>query len=260
MGVDLLDIMFRLEKAFHVRLNREDFQLPPEPGSKMPRYRTKVRDLYQIVIEKRSQQKARRGSAGLDGRALEEVCWALATVLDVPRERIGGDDSLTELIPEPARNRSWRQLKRRLQLELPDLKIPRTLYQVVWWSSAVAVTLIAYGTLWVTFPHESNDVAGIVVRLVVCAVFCTPIGAVLAGLLTTSHAWHFVEFPEGLQTVRDLAHSVLALNRKHFVELCESDPDDDVWESLRFIVADVLAVDPAEVAKEADLFEDLGAE
>ncbi len=60
--------------------------------------------------------------------------------------------------------------------------------------------------------------------------------------------------------MRDLAKSVLALSRKHFVELCQSDSDDDVWDSLRFIIADVLAVDAGRVTKEADLVKDLRAE
>ena len=260
MGMDFVDIMMRLEESFDIRLENEDFQEPPEPGSKTPRLRTTVGDLYEIVREKRSRDTPRRASASLEDKALKEVHQGLAAVLDVPHEQIERDGSLEELIAEPVRNRLWRRLKRQLRMKLPSLKPRHKWYLVASWSSAFVTASIAFSALLLTEPHDSESMASFVVGLVICTAISIAISQVFVEVLVTLPVWPFVEFPQGLQTVGDLAQSILALNRTHFVELCGSDPDDDIWESLRFIIADVLAVDPDQVTKDADLIRDLGAD
>jgi hypothetical protein len=130
---------------------------------------------------------------------------------------------------------------------------------VIWWSAFSAVTLISFSAILLAGPYAWESSASFLVGLLTCTLVSMAISSVFTGLLLSSPIWRFVEFPQGLQSVGDLAQSVLALNRKHFVELCESDPDDDVWESIRFIIADALAVDLEQVTKEADLFKDLDA-
>lgn len=263
MGIDFVDIMFRIETAFDIRLDTEDFQTPPEPGSKIPRFRTKVGDLYEIVLERRSRDKAPQPSAGLADRALEEVRQALAAVLDIPHEQIGENDSLEELLPQPRRNRLWRTLKKHLRMDLMSLKPRGKWYGPVWLTSFVAMISIAVTMqsvlLWSMLQQDYVIDCLLAILWMIAVISTVIISAILTNALLALPVWFTWEVPKGLQTVGDLAQSVLALNRGRFVELCGSDPDDDAWESLRFIIADALAVDLKQVTKEADLFKDLGA-
>lgn len=67
--------------------------------------------------------------------------------------------------------------------------------------------------------------------------------------------------PPEVRAVERLAKTHLARNRRHYVGKCqEADSDEDVWHTLRVIIADALAVDVKEVTREADLVRDRGAD
>lgn len=215
------------------------------------------------MLDKRGQRKARQPSASLEDRALEEVRLVLATVLDVPGERIGENVSLEELLPQPRRNRLWRTLKKHLRMNLMSLKARGKWYGPAWLTSFVAMISIAVTMqsvlFWSMLRQDVVIDSLLAILWIVAVVLTVAVSAILTNALLALPIWFTWEVPKGLHTVGDLSQSVLALNRDHFVELCGSDPDDDVWESLRFIIADALAVDPELVTKEANLFKDLGA-
>ncbi len=66
------------------------------------------------------------------------------------------------------------------------------------------------------------------------------------------------ELPKHLQTVGGLAKAVLAKNfAKLSAEVADCDRNE-VWESVRILIADQLGVDPEMVTKEARFVADLG--
>ena len=206
MGLDLLDIAYRIEKSFGIRFDVRELLgdwtgEPPPLGPSI-----KVGDVYNLILEKRKALNLPEGAGQLELLALADVRLALSRVLNVPPETIRPEDRLSRLLPLDQRRRQWRRLRRQFK-GLGPLRARR-------WG------------------------------------FC----------LSGRFVWPD-RIPPEVRTVERLAKTHLARNRRHYVDKCQqADSDEDVWYTLRVIIADALAVDVKEVTREADLVRDLGAD
>ncbi len=258
MGLDSVDLVFRIRKNFDVELSPQDFQDPPAPGSKRPTLRTTVGDLYEVVVSKRALLDLPPPENHLKEAAITDVCRTLAEVTEIPEEAIGLDDRLEEFLPRKGRRRMWRRMGRTLKVKLPPLVADRPWYRITWW-------LIFGGTftatcVWLVWLLRQSDDPWLSIMLSVPLglVSGLMVAAATAGVVMYLPWWPLRGIPRGMITIEHLAQFVLACNRKYYVELCGSDSNEDIWPSLQAIVADVLDVDLGEVTKEADLIKDLG--
>ena len=251
---DPLDVMFRLERAFGIRLKREDSLPKPAQGVRLARLRTRVGELYELVTEKRSELPRREPKADLFQTALTEIREALASVLERTPESIRPDDRLEELLPRGPRRGLWRRLDRRLgKQELPWLHAEGRWYPIVWWMSFLVSALVAAGLLGGILLLCRWSIGWTLAAVALLWLVWLLLGLAGSGWILSWRCWPIREFPYGIVTVRDLAQVVLALNRHHYVEVCEGDPDDDVWTSLRVIAAYLTGLKLEQVTEQTDL-------
>jgi hypothetical protein len=251
---DPLDVMFRLERAFGIRLKREDSLPKPTEGVRLVRFRMRVGELYDLVTERRKELPRREPKADLFRTALTEVREALASVLERAPDSIRPDDRLEELLPPRPRRGLWRRLDRRLgKRELPWLHAEGCWYPIVWWISFLVSALAPAGLLGATLLLCSWTIKSTGLLLVPLFPIWLVLGLAGTGWILSWRGWPIRELPYGIVTVRDLAQVFLALNRHHYVEVCEGDPDDDVSTSLRVIAAYLTGLKLEEVTEQTDL-------
>ncbi len=136
---------------------------------------------------------------------------------------------------------------------LPPLRRP----PIVGWLLAV----VAIGLAWLcTFgPRNPEWVLTQPAVAMICLFFIGPLAAffgVVGFWLTTPLA---VVWDRKFQTVGELARAVTAINYSDPPRTQNQWSDEQIWSTLRQIVADILAVAPERVTREARFVEDLGA-
>ncbi len=251
---DPLDVMFWLERAFGIRLNREDSLPKPAEGVRLFRFRTRVGELYELVTEKRKEFPRREPKADLFQTALTDIREALGSVLERAPDSIRAHDRLEELLPRGPRRGLWRRLDRRLgKQELPWLHPAGCWYPIVWWISFLVSSLVPAGLLGTVLFLCGWSIGWALAALTFLWLVWLLLGLTGTVWILSWRSWPIREFPYGIVTVRDLAQVVLGLNRHHYVEVCEGDPDDDVWTSLRVIAAYLTGLELEEVTEQTDL-------
>ncbi len=256
MGIDLLDIAFRIEKSFGVRFDVRELLgdwtgEPPPLGPSI-----KVGDVYELILEKRKALNLPEGAGRLESLALADVRLALSRVLDVSPDTIRPEDRLSRLLPLKQRRRQWRRLRRQLK-GLGPLKRRRTAFRGARWGGLFAVMGIAIVGLGYTGILPVGHPAWWIAWPVL----------VLSGYVGGAFALNALgdlgmakRIPWEARTVELLARTHLARNRRSYLDRGGTDSDEDVWYTLQVIIADALAVDVKEVTREADLVRDLGAD
>src|SRR5690348_15122595 len=105
MGIDLLDITFRIEKAFNVKLSLKDY-------SDLARDRDiVVGELYELILSKMHLRDVGRSSIRLNERLWSQMRTALHLATATPPERIELGLRLETLFPRETRRDRWRSLR-----------------------------------------------------------------------------------------------------------------------------------------------------
>jgi hypothetical protein len=122
----------------------------------------------------------------------------------------------------------------------------------------VAVAALALAWTCTFGPENPAWVCAKPALAMACLFFIGPLAAffgVVGVWLTTPLA---VVWRPDIPTVGDLARAVVATN---YGDPAERRPwsEEQIWNTLRQIIADVLGVDPAQVTREARFVDDLGA-
>jgi len=257
MGLDFVELTMRVKESFGVDVEPEDFRLDSDAPSGKQNLRTTVGDLLEVILRKRQSLARREGDVGLRELAVADVRRALAEVLERPVDAIAPHGQLESLVDKHRRRAIWRRLARRLRKRLPRLELEYVSERAVWWTICLLLTAAtaAAGIWWI-----SDDPGGSVSRwlafIMISAAASLP-GALGAAAFVSLPWWLRRRLPKHVASVEDLGAAVLGLNRDRYVHE-HGDRDDDVWPSLRILVADVLDVPVERVTLDADLIRDLG--
>jgi hypothetical protein len=246
MGVDLLDIGFRIEKKFHVSVSKDDLVGLLRDND------VTAGDLYELILTKLHLQDVGRHDLGLNFRLWSEMQSTLQSVTAAPREQIELNSPLETLFPRGTRREMWDELRRACPYRIAELDYPHVVRYVALIVTA-AVVLIEAQRVW--------KIPGVnwfwpLLGLLGCWAFgetYLKILSICAPLRT--------RLPRGMKTVKDLCRAVLAAN---YEAICQgtdvtiNQPSLAAWEQLVEILAFVLAVDPDTITFRSRLVRDLG--
>jgi acyl carrier protein len=246
MGIDYLDIKFRIEKVFGITVTNEEFV------GLIQDHDVTVGELYDFVLRKTRLHDVARHDLRLSYRLWEEMQRVVHAVTQVPRERIELQTPMEFLFPPESRRVQWDALREASPYRIRELDYPK----FVRWTGfvlAAAVVLIEVSRLWrMAGVNWVWPVLGILGIWMVSETYLK---------LLTICAPLRNRLPSGMTTVKELCRSVLASN---YEAICKdvAIPMDDrclaVWEQLTQILVDVLGVDRGEITFRSRMIRDLG--
>lgn len=246
MGLDILDIQFRIEKTFDIKLSGGDFT-----GLVRDRDIT-VGDLYKVVLRKIHLRDVARHDIRLNYRLWREVQGVLESVTKTPRERIELKTPLETLFPRETRREAWDALRSACPHRIRELEYPKIVGRLGF-TLAVAVVLIEHFRIW----------------LIAGAIWLWPVLGALGIWMVAETYLKLLSicaplrnrFPSGMITVKDLCRAVLATNYEDLCTDVEIPLDERclvVWEQLRGVLSDALGVDAERITFRSRLIGDLG--
>jgi acyl carrier protein len=231
MGLDMVELVVRVEETFHITIKDEEAEKITTVGA-----------LYECVLGKLGETEV---TGCLSLAAFHRLRRALMSRFAVPRNSVRLEARVTDLIPPRARREQWRRLGEELGLKLPRLARPRWLAYGIFLAPLVALGAVAVSSARGSFESPSAR-----------SLFA---GAILfwasAALLTAPFA---TRIPSDCLTVRGLTGTLLNLNFGALTEDKQRWSKLEVWEVLQAIIVDELGVTPEQVKPGARFIEDLG--
>lgn len=247
MGLDLLDIQFRIEKTFGVKLSNEDYTALMRNGDIL------VGDLYNLLLKKMQLYDTARYDIPLNFRLWEEIQRVLQSVTGVPLERIELKTRLDALFPRQTRRAAWETLRDACPYRLGKLDYPGVVRGAGFGLAAGMVVVEQFPIWQMAGVNWLWPVLGILGIWMVSETYlkmlwiCAPLRN---------------RFPSRMATVKDLCRAVLATN---YEEICRNTeiPLDDrclvVWRQLTEILVAALGIDADAITFHSRMFRDLGA-
>ena len=250
MGLDLLDITFRIEKTLGVSLSEDDFRELVRDRDVM------VGDLYDLVLKKLHLRDVARYDLRLNYALWAELQGVIHTVTKVPLERVELQTPLESLFPQKTRRAAWETFRDACPYRVRSLDYP-SVVRVFGFSLAVSMVLIEQFQIW--------QVPGLMWLWPLLGLFGMWMLIETYAKVLRLLAPFRNRFPSGMATVKDLCRAVLARNYEDVCHACYDTaiPLDErslaVWKQLTGILVDALGVDADEVTFRSRLFRDLGA-
>ena len=243
MGLDLIDIQFRLEKVFQLELNEEFWQevheLTQQESGTPPRDVT-VGQIRDVLVRRLKSQGRLQGSKGIVEANLNEVVTKLRSRYS--HWQVTPEADFCSLHGRPLCRADWPELGELFRVDMPAICWSGLTLLVVVFVPLMSLVVLA---LWqpADLPWGYTATAAL---------------AVLSALILWRLKGESKRFPPQIRTVQDLADHVL-------LQRCEGNPvaewpEDLVWFMLREILVDGLGVDHDEVIPSATLIHDLGAD
>jgi hypothetical protein len=248
MGLDLLDITYRLEESLGVEIEQTDFEGIVRDRDVL------VGDLYNLILAKLDLRDVGRYHYGLNAALWEAVRDRVAEVSQQPAETIEPATPLAALFPRKERRDRWAALRESSPLRIPELDYP---VAVRYTAAGLALGMVAvdYLKIWQFAAARWLWPLLAILGLWMLAETHFKVMAMLRPFRTA--------FPRQMQTMKDLCRQVLALNYADIHRQAELPADPrcgEVWETLVSVLAEVLAVEPEEIGFHSRLVHDLGAE
>ncbi len=233
MGLDLVEIMIRVEERFGISIPDEEV-----PGL------LSAGHLHDVVVH---ELFGRRVSGCPTRAAFYRLRRGLVSVLGVERRSVRPSTAIAELIPRRSRRRTWKLLRQELALNLPPLLQPDSVIagRFVWACAAVTATACLLGIVIGWRPAIGLGLLSVVVTALV--------GYAVSTRLATLPWLDY-------QTVGGLAEGVVRHNYEAFAAAEPStDQYDEVWEAIRDVVAISVGVKREKISRGSRFVEDLGA-
>lgn len=257
MGIDLLDIAFRIEKKFGLRLESDYFKyalVPPldDAGFIVPGADIPVRKLLELIC-----QRVAATQTGFEKlvRRRQEVCQALHECFGVDLNSITPDNHLEDLIPKTNRRKHWSQLGKTLDRKLPGLVRP----EAARWLLMASATGVTFFVVTATRARpDSKHILTSAFELSFCSAafwLFVPRDRIPPTCRTVEHLIRFTESDEAVLIASKNAETARkSLPPPHVWT------DEAVYLALRKILADALDVDEKDITLDSKLFRDLGCE
>ena len=246
MGIDFLDIRFRIEKAFGVVVSPEDWE------SIYRKRDIAVGDLYGLIQAKLNLSDLTRNDIGLNYHLWGEVQQTFHRVTGAPAEEIELGTPLESLFPKPTRRETWNTLRETCPYHVRELDYPKAVRRVGFLLAA-GVVMIEQFPIWQIPMAKWLWLALGLIGLWMISETYVKILKIFAPYRTA--------FPSRMATVKDLCRAILATNYREVCERAQIAYDRRslaVWEQLVQILVDALGVDPDEVTFRRGLIRDLG--
>lgn len=244
MGVDLLDLAFRIEKAFGLKLERGFFlnivdkhqPMWREPGQ--PRPDITVGQIYDEILEQlRCQNRLGTPDKDFEQSLRDTVLRELQARYPLRKRTL--QTATWELWLYPVTIQDWRSLGEVLGVQLPALVDRRIRVGIIGGLVISLIPLVVackYGNSLLYLPLAVSG---------------------LLGVIWLRQRKPMEPIPRDVGTIGSLVDFVV------FERMQKSDqgwPENLVWNQLRRIVSEVLGVDEGEVTATSRLVQDLGAE
>lgn len=240
MGIDLLDISFRVERTFGIRMSRQDFQSVFSAGT--------VGSLYAYLLYRLDQNEWPRGCVGVP--VFYQLRRALVELFGTSEGHITPCRKLDEIIPVRERRLNWRRLRAALDLPLPSLCRPFWMHRLICYGSLGLCLLAILGFF---LGNPARDPFWLWFGLLIG-------GAVKYGaayILTLPCA---VCIPPSCSTVKSLIKTILRSDYGRMAARARMWHEHEVWHALVPILVEALNVKPEQVVIDAHLINDLGAD
>ena len=231
MGLGLVELMMDVEDAFGVRI-------PDDRAGTI----VTVGDLHDCLVDMKAELQLSPDTC-LSAATFFRIRRAFCGLLSLAPGAVHPRTDLESTLPKSGRRQFWERLREELNLDIPPLLRPGWLVCV----SIVAVLFAGSAAgYWAdhTFGRALAVVAGFaaVVVAAVCAALATAPAAV--------HLGH------GCRTFRQMSQHVLAHNHAALATAIRSWNADEMWDSLRVIVAEELGLEVEDVVR-TTRFEDI---
>lgn len=230
MGIDFLDIIFRLERNLKIELVRQELDLSAQ---------LTVGEFYEQIL---SRVELCERSGCKSSAMFYRLQRGMVEVYGLSEKEIGPPVKLKEIIPLKRRRRKWRKLAKTLGLSLPSLCRP-------WWIPGIAFMSLGLGFCAVFFGKLIGEENSLLIFL------ATILFALVAIVGSRPLAWHF---PDNCQTVRGLVYELLAANGDKLWLSSQGWTKRDVWDLLVATITSVTGTPPERVTRSALLFSELG--
>jgi acyl carrier protein len=248
MGLDFLDLTFRIERVFDVKMSEEDF------SGLMRNRDIAVGDIYEFLLKKLNLRDVGRYDLRLNEYLWSQMRSALHSASETPFEQIQLGIALEEIFPRDMRRARWKALREICPYRVRELDYSRFI-RLAGFLLATTVVLLEQFQVWqIPGAQLLWPLLGGVGIWMVCETYLKVL-AICAPLRNC--------FPAKMTTVKDLCRSVLASNYADICDLAELALDgrcSAVWEQLVDVLVETLGVDPADVTFRSRLFGDLGAQ
>jgi acyl carrier protein len=247
MGLDILDVMFRVEREFDICLSEKDLEGLARDQD------IQVGDLYDIILKKMHLRDVGRYSVQLNNTIWLEVRRVLFSITAVPLEAIELKTPLKELFPRTGRRAAWNALRDACPYQIPDLGYP-PIVRAAAFSLAITMAFVEQFQIWqVPALKWLWPILGMFGIWMLAETYLK----VLAILRPFRNS-----LPVRMTTVKDLCRAVLAANYEQACRKAGISFDKRsvaVWQQLTAILADSLGVEADEVTFRSRLYRDLGA-
>ena len=263
MGVDFLDIMYRLEKELGIRFEREDFIFTPAPIVTLT---ISVGEFYDLVEQKVC--KASReilDSPDYWEKTFNEVRHVFAEGLGFPESERWTKETtmreLYELIPEETRKKTWSNFKKE---------------HSCWWSKhgEIISSMIWYinqkyhcifGLVWMGYIFFVIILPLMLGQWLFQAGFLTTAVLFLPGSLIWLHFWNrYCDYHRDMirldMTLGKITDQVILCRKKILKANGSPYTREEIEAIVKAALCAALAVKPEEVTPEKDLVRDLGME
>lgn len=248
MGLDLLDVAFRIEKAFDVKLSNEEFLGLGRDGDII------VGDLYDIILKKMHLRDVGRYSVRLNEYLWLQMQTALHLATAAPLEQIHLGLQLETLFPRDTRRHHWQALRDVCPYHVRELDYPKHV-RVFGFLFAAGVAVVEQRQIW--------QIPGAKWFWPLVGFFAIgTVGETYLKVLSACAALRN-RFPRGMKTVKDLCRAAMSIDYAEICHGAQVSVDQGsavVWEQLVEILAAALGVEAREVTFRSRLFADLGAE
>lgn len=264
MGIDLLDITFRLEKNLGTALPHREFWLHGIENIEIAPGRftkdLRVKRMHELLCVWLGLRK----SVGFD---LEEcrhaVMESLQAACNVAPALLAPEVKFDEVLPWKNRYTHWRRFEERMGRPIPPRQVSSVTLAVGTGIGVITLGCLMFGAMSVLNAQDSSE--GFRVLGVAAGLFGVLVVTTICSKPST--------FPSHCQTIEDLAQwlariqAVGASRQDRDVDSAK-DPENpisvrdeaEVWRVLQEVLVAVLAVTPDQVVSEALLVRDLGCQ
>ncbi len=262
MGMDLLDISFRMEKEFGLKLGREFWDevcIPPqkinarwERGTDIPVWR-----MLEVICERIGATKT--GFETLT-RHRNDVYRVLNECFNIAPASIKPETPLDDLIPKDDRRKHWLRLGETLGKKLPEFVRPKAANCLFYCSVAGVIFALTALLANSTKPaaQARNDLALFLLVLSACPAavwFCIPRKSIPPTCRTVDHL---------VQTTTTDEAVVVAIKNAAAARASLPPPyiwtDEAVYLVLREVLVNALGIDEEEITLDSKLIQDLGCD
>lgn len=226
MGLDILDLIFVIEREFNIEMSDEETCQSDTVGK-----------LYQCVLDK---TEIAAGNQYSSQKAFETLRKSLQENISIEEEIIK-PETITELVfPKAQRKILWQKVSSNVPYKFPELIYPRKL------SIFILVFALLNGIICSYFLCRYMYIPCISV------VAWIPLTVILSIVLYKSLQSFKLVIPFGCDTLEGLAKNILYHNGQYFGILSK----EEIWDKFTYIISEQLGVKQENIKPESNFIKD----